>query len=72
MGYNFDKNTCDVCGVTQKEAKKYPVDTGINHPVYCKSTSFRLSYSGEVWCARCHREKEIEGVCNLMEAKGGK
>ena len=68
MAYNFDKDTCDVCGITQEEAKKYPVDTGINHPEYCKSTSFRLSYDGGVWCARCHKEKSIKEVCDLMGA----
>ncbi len=72
MAYNFDKNTCDKCGIDKDEAKKHPVDTGINHPEYRYSTSFYLSINGGVLCAKCHREEELKSLFNLMDAKGVK
>jgi uncharacterized protein with PIN domain len=67
MAYNFDKNTCDRCGTTKEEAKKHPVDTGINHPEYRYSTSFKLGFNGEVHCAKCHKELTLENLFKLMD-----
>lgn len=72
MSYNFDKNTCDRCGITKEEARKHPVDTGINHYLYRYTTSFSLGHNGEVWCARCHKEIELERLFALMDAREGK
>lgn len=71
-GYNFDKDTCDRCGITKEEAKKHPVATGIDHPEYKTTTSFYLSYDGGVLCARCHRESELESLFKLMDAVDAK
>lgn len=57
--YDFAKNNCDRCGISKEEAKKFPVDTGINHPGYRYSISFYLDNKGGALCARCHREQEI-------------
>lgn len=65
--YNFEKDTCDDCGITKEEAKKYPVNTGINHPDYRTTTSFSLSNNGGVWCARCHRERELRLLMAAMD-----
>lgn len=67
FGYNFDKNTCDKCGITKEEAKKFPVATGINHPEYRTTTSFSLSQDGGVLCARCNREAEIKSCMDAMD-----
>ena len=68
MAYNFKKNTCDKCGIDKEEAKKYPIDTGINHPQYRYSTSFHLGLNGSVLCAKCNREEEIRLVFAAMDA----
>lgn len=68
-GYNLDKDVCDRCGITQKEAEKHPVATGINHPQYKYSTSFYLGTDGSVLCARCHKEKELEDLFKTMNAR---
>lgn len=65
--YNFDKETCDRCGITKQEAKKHPVDTGINHPQYRFTTSFYLGNRGQVNCAACHREMELETLFAAMD-----
>lgn len=72
MAYNFDKNICDRCGITEEEAKKYPVDTGINHYNYRYSTSFYLGINNEVLCAKCHKEKELEDLFALMDKRDKK
>ena len=56
MAYDFDKKTCDEC-----KAKK----TG-NETI---ETSFRLSYDGGVLCARCHKEKKLKELFELMDAR---
>jgi len=65
--YNFDKNTCDNCGITKEEAKNRPVATGINHPDYAYTTSFYLGHNGEVNCAACHRENELKLCFEAMD-----
>ena len=72
MAYNFEKNTCDRCGITKEEAKKRPVRTGINHPTYAWTTSFSLDDKGGVWCAACAREMELKSLFDLMDKKFGK
>lgn len=67
MAYDFDKNTCDRCGITKEEAKKHPVDTGIDHPFYRYTTSFSLGHNGEAWCARCARERALEQLFAAMD-----
>ena len=67
MAYNFTKNTCDRCGITKKEAEKYPVDTGINNFLYRYSTSFKLGFNGEVHCARCAKEIGLEQLFKAMD-----
>jgi len=67
MSYNFDKDICDRCGISKKEAEKYPIDTGINHPFYRYSTSFYLDTNGGVLCAKCHKETELESLFKLMD-----
>jgi hypothetical protein len=70
LQYNFEKNTCDRCGITKEEAKKHPVETGIDHPQYRLSTSFNLSLGGGVHCEKCHRESELEKLFTAMDARG--
>lgn len=71
MAYNFDKDTCDLCGITKEKAKEIPVLTGIDHPKYKYSTSFYYSFTGEVLCAQCHRGKEIGQVIDKIGNKSG-
>lgn len=68
MAYNNNKDTCDRCGITKETAKKFPVDTGINHYQYRYSTSFYLSFTGGVLCAKCHKESELESLFRVMDA----
>jgi hypothetical protein len=67
MAYNFTKNTCDRCGITKEKAMNHPVDTGINHPQYRYSTSFKLGFNGEVHCARCSKEIGLEQLFRAMD-----
>ncbi len=71
MGYNFEKDTCDLCGITKKAAKTRPVSTGINHPEYGTTTSFSLGYDSSVLCAACHKERELSNLLTLFECKSG-
>lgn len=61
MAYNFKKKTCDKCGA--KENKQS------NYYQLRPEESFRLGFNGEVWCAKCHKEKELESLFNLMDAR---
>lgn len=67
-GYNFDKDTCDRCGMTKEEAKNHPVDMGIECYPFRYSTRFYLSIDGGVLCAGCHKETELEKLFKLMDA----
>ena len=67
-GYNFEKDVCDRCGITKEEAKKYPVDTGIDQYPFRYSTRFYLSTDGTVKCAKCHKEEGLESLFKLMDA----
>lgn len=69
--YDTEKDTCDRCGITKAEARKHPVDTGINHPEYRYSTSFSLGSRGQVHCARCHREIELESLFAWLDRREG-
>lgn len=65
MAYNFKKDTCDRCGINKKDAPI--VDTGINHPIYCRGNSFHLGIGGSVLCTPCHREKGLEDLFHEMD-----
>jgi hypothetical protein len=67
MVYNFEKDTCDRCGVSQENAPI--VDTGINHPEYRYSNSFQLGLDGSVLCMSCHREFALERLFVVMDAR---
>ena len=67
MAYNFDKDVCNRCGISKKEAKKFPVNTGIDHPFYRYSTSFYLSMNGDVLCAKCNKEMELKKVFEAID-----
>jgi hypothetical protein len=67
--YDFDKDTCDRCGISKVEAKKHPVETGVNHPEYRFSTSFSLGSRGQVHCAKCNREMELESLFATMDKR---
>lgn len=68
MAYNFDKDTCDKCGVSKAQLKKLPpFDTGINHPEYRWSRSMSLGFDGSVLCPRCAKEQELKGLFDLMD-----
>lgn len=70
MAYNWEKQTCDDCGISKEEAKKRPpTPTGIKHPVYSHSTSFRLGLNGDVRCAACHRENELKQLFAQIDAR---
>jgi len=63
---------CCVCGITDKERDKLPpMPTGINHPVYCKTTSFYESNvkPKKFWCPECHKEKELKELFELMDKR---
>ncbi len=65
--YNFDKETCDRCGIHKDNAPT--VDTGINHPQYRYSNSFYLNTNGRVLCTKCHKEEELESLFKLMDKR---
>ena len=65
-----DMTPCDRCKKTYGQRKKEPpMPTGINHPEYCFTTSFYLSYYGGVTCPECHKEMELESLFKLMDAR---
>lgn len=73
MAYNFNKETCDKCGITKAQREKLPpMPTGIGHPEYCETKSFRLDYDGSVLCPECHKEKQLESLFRLMDARDKK
>jgi len=63
MAYNFDKHTCDVCGCEEPSRRR----CGTYQEQM--ADSFRLGYGGEVWCAKCHKEKELTELFALMDAR---
>lgn len=70
MSYNFEKQTCDICGITKKERDKLPpLHVNINHPEYQWTKSFKLGYNGEVWCPECHKEKKLELLFKIMDER---
>lgn len=60
MAYNFKKDTCDICGVKEEKVKFEYQRT---------QPSFRLGIDGEVWCGKCHQEKELKELFELMDKK---
>jgi len=71
MGHNFDKNTCDVCGITKEENEKnYKEETPhlTNYQNKMKA-SFRLGFNEEVWCPKCYKEIELEKLFVLMDKR---
>ena len=69
--YNFEKNTCDICGITKEEnLKKYIPDGYITATRDIRmEASFHLGHSGEVWCPSCFREKELQEIFDLMDKR---
>jgi len=63
MAYNFKKKTCDICGVREEKVK---------FDFLRKQESFLLGYNGEVWCAKCHKEKELKDLFKLMDIRDAK
>lgn len=71
--YNFTKKTCDICNISEEERnKKPPMQTGINHPVYCETKSFSLGYDGSVLCPERAKEKNLESLFVMMDEKDKK
>ena len=71
MPTNFDKNTCDRCGITkEKHDIKYPWSpyAWARH----KYASFRLGQDGSVLCGLCASEKQLEELFALMDARDKK
>lgn len=67
---------CRVCKITAAESvKRGPVDTGINHPVYCQTYSFyqnedrNTSIPVTHLCPRCHREQALKSLFATMDAR---
>lgn len=70
MPYNYDKDTCDRCNITQEEFDKKYKHTGLlTYSEMCNLTSFRLGYDGSVLCANCHREKELKELFEKMDKR---
>lgn len=64
---------CCICGITARESYKLgPVNTGINHPEYCRTYSFYSNVKKEMFCPRCHKESEIKALMDLLEARENK
>ena len=70
MAYNYDKTTCDICGITKKELEKNPTFTGRNYP-YEYSRGFQLGYDGSALCWTCHKEKQLGELMALIDIKKG-
>lgn len=60
MAYNFDKKTCDVCGITKKELKEKVNGLLLSYADYCRQAGFCLSLSGSVLCPVCSKEKNLK------------
>lgn len=71
MGYNFDKNTCDRCGITKEENEKNYKDRNpfLSNYENRMTTSFHLGFNEEVWCPGCHGELELEKLFALMDKR---
>jgi len=68
MAYNFDKSTCDRCGITKEEHnKRYPWSP--HHWNRHKHASFSLGYDGSVLCGLCASEKQLEELFAIMDAR---
>lgn len=75
-GYRMriDKNEeffCDKCGIGEKDYDKIHPWSNWNYnrdPL----ASFRLSTNGGVLCGACHKEKELEDLFKLMDARDEK
>lgn len=68
MAYNFNKHTCDNCGIKEEEYdKKHPFTYG---PGRDELASFRLNYNtGGVLCGECHKEKSLQRLFKLMDKR---
>lgn len=53
MSYNYDKNTCDLCGSKKENDKK----------------GFILSWNGGVLCSVCEKEQALTELFNLIDEK---
>lgn len=63
---------CVVCKITAaKFSRGEPVDTGINHPEYCRTLSFYEQRYGskKYLCAKCHRESELKSLFEAMDRR---
>ena len=73
MAYNFDENhKCDICGITPQEAEEKQIGAMITRGQYGYSkfeTSFQLGFDGSVHCMRCHKEKSLKELFDLMDKK---
>ena len=70
MAYNFNKDTCDKCGITKEafKQKKSYYFYSLN-PAEKSQASFQLGYDGSVLCYDCHKEKQLESLFKQMDAR---
>lgn len=73
MAYNTDENhTCNRCGITPKQAEEQGIGAFVRRGQHQEAkfeTSFKLSYDGGVLCARCHKEKSLKSLFDLMDRR---
>lgn len=59
MAYNFDKNTCDKCGISKEDIK---TSTFKSYQDKMLTESFRLGQDGSVLCPDCHKENQLKSI----------
>lgn len=67
-----DINTkCSICGRTARQSYELgPINTGSKNFLYKYSYSFYESVDKKHLCPRCHKEKELEKLFEMMDKRG--
>lgn len=68
MGYDFDKQHCDICSISKEMLKKNPIYTGNAYP-YEYSSGFQLGFDGSALCWTCHKEKSLKELFAMLDAR---
>jgi hypothetical protein len=61
MAYNFDKNTCDKCGITEEDISN-KVNNAMTYSERMHQGSFNLGQDESVLCPGCQKEKILSEI----------
>lgn len=69
-GYDFDKDTCNNCGITEEQLKrKYAWEATSPDPIERTKASFRLHPDGTVLCSDYEHEYELAKLFDKMDQR---